>query len=151
MYLQPPSRERLHDALIAFSDIYVRRHRELREQVRRQQMSREEMSRASRRLTAIKAVIEAHWLGAPLALPDEYRFEPRQLADLIQVEIAGCQQVRPPRGSEEAASIETIPGRERLVDALELIDTLLMSLARDADHDDDDWLFGELPLIRRRL
>jgi len=88
----------LRDALIAFSDIYARRHRELSEQVRRQEMSREEMSRASRPLTAIKAVIEAHWLGAPLALPDEYRFEPRQLADLIQVEIAGCQRVRPPRG-----------------------------------------------------
>ena len=88
MYLQPPSRARLRDALIAFIEIYARRHRELSEQVRRQQMSREEMSRASRRLTAIKAVIEAHWLGVPFALPDEYCFEPRQLADLIQIEIA---------------------------------------------------------------
>jgi hypothetical protein len=149
MYQQPPSRERLHDALIAFSGVYARRHRELSEQVRRQQMSREEMSRASRRMMAIKVVIEAHWLGAPFALPDEYRFEPRQLTDLIQAEIAGCQQVRLPRGPEDAASIETIPGRERLVEALALIDALLMSLARD--DDDDNWLFGELPLIRRRL
>ena len=152
MPLQPPSREHLHDARIVFNEIYVRRHRELSEQVRRQQMSREEMSCASRRLMAIKAVIEAHWLDAPLALPDEYHFEPRQLADLIQVEIAGCKQVRPPRGSEDAASIETIPGRERLVEALALIDALLMSLARDDDGGgDDDWFFGELPLIRRRL
>jgi hypothetical protein len=51
------------------------------------------------------------------------------LADLIEVEIVSCQQVT-------ATSIETIPGQEHRVEALVLIDALLM--ASEIDDDDDE-------------
>jgi hypothetical protein len=130
MHLDPsPNRDHLQSALIAFIEVYARRHQELNEQLRGQQISREEVSNTSRMLTAIKAFIEAQWLGIAFALPEEYHFAPRQLADLIEVEIVSCQQVT-------ATSIETIPGQEHRVEALVLIDALLM--ASEIDDDDDE-------------
>jgi len=125
----PPNRDHLQAALITFIEVYARRHQELSEQLRGHHMTREEVSRASRMLTAIQAFIEAQWLGIAFALPEEYHFEPQRLADLIEAEIVGCQQVT-------ATSIETIPGQENIVEALVLIDSLLMASA--ADDDDDD-------------
>ena len=138
MHPQPPSRDHLQAALIAFIEVYGRRHLELNQQFRNQEISRKEMSSASRRLTAIKAIIEAQWLGIPFTLPDEYHFDMQQLSDLIQAEIVGCQQVT-------ATAIETIPGQEELIGALVLIDSLLTSPSLNDDN--EPWFFGELPPI----
>ena len=118
MYPQPPSRDALQAALHAFIEIYARRHLDLYERRRRGSISAEEFSTASRRLTAIQAHIQAYWLNTPFVLPPEYNFDPWELSDLIQAEIAGCQQV-------QDDSIEILSGQEALVEALGLIDALL--------------------------
>ena len=124
MYPQPPSREALQAALHIFIEIYACRHLDLYEQRRRGLISQEEMSRASRRLTAIQAHIQAYWLNKPFVLPPEYDFDPWELLDLIQVEIAGCQQV-------QNDSIQILPGQEAFVEALLLIDKLLTPTTPD--------------------
>ena len=132
MYPEPPSRETLQAALHAFIEIYARRHLDLYEERRCGLISQDEMSRASRRLTAIQAHIQAYWLNTPFVLPPEYQFDPEELTRVIQAEIDYCQIL----------SVD-----KALVESLQVINVLIAPWAHDDDVDDDSWIEGEMPPV----
>ena len=132
MYPEPPSRETLQATLHVFIEIYANRHLELDEQCRRSHLSLDDFSLASRRLTAIKATLEAYWLNTPFLLPPEYHFDPEELSGVIQAEIDRCY---------------LFPDPEPLIAALEVANSLITPWTPDSEREEEMWIEGEMPSI----
>jgi hypothetical protein len=132
VYPEPPSREILQATLHVFIEIYANRHLELDEQCRRSHLSLQDFSLASRRLTAIKATLEAYWLNTPFLLPPEYQFDPEELSRVIHAEIHRCQ---------------LFPDSEPLIAALEVINSLIIPWTPDFEEEEEAWIEGEMPSV----
>ena len=132
MYPALPSRDTLQTALHIFIEIYANRHLELDEQCRRGHLSLDDFSLASRRLTVIKATLEAYWLNTPFLLPPEYQFEPEELSEVVQNEIDRCH---------------FFSNSEPIIAALEVINSLILPWTPDVEEEEEIWLEGEIPSI----